>query len=451
MNRPAPKLETYNLVIVCTKTKVVLLIDAHEELKLSLGGNTRRDGQQTNDRHQHLPIFKNNNKNKKNKEKKKKFRSFFFINKKLTVCLKAETMSVDEEETFLIPTQPHTKQQQSNDDDSSTSTSTTSRPQQPSTDDVEDDGAPYAAPTQTEHAKFRATTLLRALTHGKEARIASLRNKSRRAREESEHKLAKFGLLPTHVAAIAAAVDAADASAESVLVGAASVPMPVAKVVASRERRAARLDADAALCADVDVVAWHERVVATGRREFEPLSPGERSVALIATVNAALVSYEKWRRHEAGFAPIISANRKRSLEIRGKPLPQAKPKAKDGAEKGKKKKHVPLLRRDRLRLAKEEKAEKKRNAPPVYANKPQSTRANVKATKGYAQSVKISSLFLESLSGEKPERQKRAAPSDAPPLEQQRAAKQRPVDGKSFARPWDRQVDTSVKPKKTVF
>lgn len=357
-------------------------------------------------------------------------------------------MSVDEEETFLIPTQ-----KQSNDDDSSSSsssTSTSSRPrEQPSADDV-DDGAPYAAPTQTEHAKFRAATLLRALTHGKEARIASLRNKSRRARNESEQKLAKFGLLPAHVAAIAAAVDAADASADSVLVDAASVPMPVAKVVASRERRAARLDADAALCADVDVVAWQERVVATGRREFQPLSAGERSVALIATVNAALVSYEKWRRHEAGFAPIISANRKRSLEIRGKPLPQAKPKAKDGAEKKPKKKHVPLMRRDRLRLAKEEKAEKKRNAPPVYANKPQSTRANVKATKGYAQSVKISSLFLESLSGEKPERQKRAAPSDAPPLEQQRAAK-RPVDGKSFARPWDRQVDTSVKPKKTVF
>lgn len=314
----------------------------------------------------------------------------------------------------------------------------------------EDDGRPYAAPTQTEHAKFRAATLLRALTHGKEARIASLRNKSRKARAETEHKLAQFGLLPSHVPAIVAAVDAADAAADSVPVEAASLPMVVAKVVVSRERRVLRQDAEAALCADVDVAAWQERVVATGRREFVPLSAGERSIALITTVHAALGSYEKWRRHEAGFAPIISANRKRSLEIRGKPLPQAKPKPKLGAEQKAKKKHVPLMRRDRLRLAKEEKAEKKRNAPPVYANKPQSTRANVKATKGYAQSVKVSSLFLDSLSGEKPDRQKRAAPSDAQPLEQQRAAK-RPVDGKSFARPWDRQVDTSVKPKKTVF
>jgi outer membrane biosynthesis protein TonB len=369
-------------------------------------------------------------------------------------------------------------------------------------DDDDDDGAPYAAPSQVEQAAFRSQTLLRALTHAKEARIASLRNKARRARDESERKLAQFGLALTHIDAIAAALDAADAAADSIALpgNAASLPRAVAKVAVDRHRRALRQDADLQRCADVDVAAWHQRVVETGRREFVPLSDGERSVALITTAAAALFSYEKWRRQEAGFPPLLSANRKRSLQIRqqlalkqqqraasnarqtGLPVvaPSAAVAAATAAAKWRDKKpkqtstetkepttttpppptkeRPPKERLPKERPPKRERKEKPA-PPPVYASRPQATRARVTASNGYAsQTVKLSSLFLDSLSGERPPadavgaKQKRPAPSSADrSAKQTRSAAQVDGGGKSFVRPWERKANTDVKATRTTF
>jgi hypothetical protein len=380
-----------------------------------------------------------------------------------------------------------------------------------------DDGAAYPPPNNVEQAGFRAQTLLRALTHAKEARIASLRNKSRRAREESEHKLAKFSVSLAHIDDIVAALESTDASSDAIVVGGAhSLPRAVAKVAVDRHRRVVRQNADAESCAAVDIEAWHQRIVDSGRRELTPLSDGERSIALISTASAALYAYEKWRRYDAGLPPLITANRKRSLEIRQhlaqkqqqraattarqtgqpmvvvpmpvfreprerKPKPKtaneeesseqveskeattaaaatAEPTAKEKSKKKEKKKDS--KREHRKKKKKESTAEptEPAEAPPVYASKPQATRANVLASNGYAsQSVKLSSLFLDSLSGEKPARgakQKRPAPSSgSTATNDHRSAKQsRPaVDAKSFVRPWERQVNNDVKPTRTAF
>jgi hypothetical protein len=52
--RGAKQQAPYNLVIVCTETKVVLAVNAREELKLSLGRHTGRKRQQSDNRQHQL-------------------------------------------------------------------------------------------------------------------------------------------------------------------------------------------------------------------------------------------------------------------------------------------------------------------------------------------------------------------------------------------------------------
>jgi outer membrane biosynthesis protein TonB len=344
-----------------------------------------------------------------------------------------------------------------------------------------------------EQLNHRHETLLRALSHGKAARVASLRRKSKKDREVNANKLKHVeGGIDAVQAAWASAKDAPEASV--VLVGGVELPRAVVKVVVDREKRAARYLVEAALCETVDVEAWRQRVIdANGKlSDAPPIGDGEKLIESITTVRAALGSYQKWRRFlEVGEENVVEDAQKADKKKKTKKNKKNKAEKKDDEVKKDKvdemkEDKVDEVKKDKVdevkkviaapvavvapvateeknkkkKEKKEKKKEKKENedkvAVPVYASRAKKTRRDVIASNGFAsQKISMTSLFMDSLAGAGGGGKKRSVTSvGGGGGVAKKARPDNAADGrKQLVRPWERKVDpkTAPKPTKTVF